>query len=442
MTSTNDTSSGPATAVAHVLAAAVEPLIGGELPVRLIAWDGSIAGPAGAPVVWLHSASALRRMLWHPGELGAAQAYVCGDLDVDGDLVAALTQVWAQIAERGLRPIKPSPGTLTRVVEVAARLGALGRPLPPLAAQARVRGRLHSSSRSRAAVRHHYDLSNAFYRLIFDSSMAYSCAYWVPSRSNNTLAQAQGDKLDCICRNLGLDERRGMRLLDVGCGWGSLSLHAAERYGAQVVGVTPSAEQKAYIDAALIERRLRDQVEIRVQDYRTISDGPFDAAASIEMVEHVGRHNYPTYARILHGCVRPGARVLIQQMSRRGNYPGRSSFIESFVAPDIHMRPLGHTIALLEDAGLATISVESIREDYVRTVDAWIGNLETHWDAAVELIGEEAARVWRLYFAGVRVAFAQGRIGADQILLARPRAVAATSGHVSGHNGPGTAWRK
>lgn len=191
-----------------------------------------------------------------------------------------------------------------------------------------------------------------------------------------------------------------MRLLDVGCGWGSLSLHAAEQYGARVVGVTLSGEQEAYIEAALTERGLGNRVEIRVQDYRTITDGPFDAAASIEMGEHVGRHNYPTYAQIMHRCVRPGARVLIQQMSRRGSHPGGGPFIESFIGPDMHMRPLGQTIALLEEAGLATIAVEAMREHYVRTVDAWIDNLETHWDAAIELIGEEATRVWRLYLAG------------------------------------------
>jgi cyclopropane-fatty-acyl-phospholipid synthase len=412
----NNVSSG----VAPALASTIGSLIGGELPVRLIAWDGSTAGPVTAPTVRLRSAAGLRRMLWRPGELGAAQAYVCGDLDVDGDLGSALTHVWSQIAERRLVRIRPSPWVLARLVAVAARLGALGGPLPPPATQARMRGRPHSLSRAKAAISHHYDLSNAFYRLILDPSMAYSSAYWEPSRPNNSLAQAQYDKLDRICRKVGLDEQPGMRLLDVGCGWGSLSLHAVEQYGARVVGVTLSGEQKAYIEAALTERGLGHRAEIRVQDYRTITDGPFDAAASIEMGEHVGRHNYPTYARIMHRCVRPGARVLIQQMSRRGSHPGGGPFIESFIAPDMHMRPLGQTIALLEEAGLATIAVEAMREHYVRTVDAWIDNLETHWDAAIELIGEEAARVWRLYLAGGRLAFVQGRMGVDQILLARP----------------------
>jgi cyclopropane-fatty-acyl-phospholipid synthase len=184
---------------------------------------------------------------------------------IDGDLGSALTEVWSQITQRRLVAVKASPGVLARLVAVAVRAGALGGPLPPPATQARLRGRLHSPSRDRAAIRHHYDTSNAFYRLILDPSMAYSCAYWEGFSSNLTLAQAQYDKLDRICRKLGLDEQPGMRLLDVGCGWGWgwLSLHAAEQYGARVLGVTLSGEQKDYIDAALTERGLGDRVEIR-----------------------------------------------------------------------------------------------------------------------------------------------------------------------------------
>jgi cyclopropane-fatty-acyl-phospholipid synthase len=413
------TLTGRANAVAPALAATIEPLIGGKLPIRLIAWDGSVAGDECAPVVRLRSPNALRRMVWRPSELGVAQAYVCGDIDVDGDLGAALSHVWSQIGERGLGPVHPSPAALGRLCVAAARLGAFGAPLRPPATQARMRGRLHSLSRDKAAISHHYDASNDFYRLILDPSMAYSCAHWESSQANSTLAQAQSDKLDRICHKIGLHERPGMRLLDVGCGWGSLSLHAAAYYGAQVVGLTLSREQKSYIDSARSERGLNDRVEIRVEDYRALNEGPFDAVASIEMGEHVGESNYPTYASTLHRSVRPGGRVLVQQMSRRGNHPGGGPFIESFIAPDMHMRPVGETVALLEDSGLTLISVEAMREHYVRTADAWIANLEKRWDAAVELVGEEAARVWRLYLAGGRLAFEQGRMGVDQILLAR-----------------------
>jgi cyclopropane-fatty-acyl-phospholipid synthase len=330
-----------------VLAAAVEPLIGGEPPIRLIAWDGSVAGPEAAPVVWLRSPDALRRILCRPSELGVAQAYVCGDIDVDGDLGVALGEVWSQTAERRLRPAKPSTATLRSLRIIAERLGALGRPLPPPATEAR----LHSFSRDGAAIRHHYDIPCDFYGLILDPSMANSCAYWDSSRANSTLAQAQTDNLDRICRKIGLHEQPGTWLLDVGCGWGSLSLHAAEKYGAQVVGLTLAPEQKAYIDAVLAERGLQDRVEIRVEDYRALTDGPFDAAASIEIGEHVGEADYPIFASILYASVRPGGRVLVQQMSRRGSHPGGAPFIESFITPDTYVRPVGQTLALLEDSG-------------------------------------------------------------------------------------------
>jgi cyclopropane-fatty-acyl-phospholipid synthase len=426
----NNTSTGTATAVAPVLAAAIEPVLGGELPVRLIAWDGSVAGPTGAPAVWLRSAAALRRMLWCPGELGAAQAYVSGDLDVDGDLVAVLDHVWSQIIDERLTLVMPSTSVLARLGVVASRLGAFGAPLPPPATQARVRGRLQSLAREKAAISHYYDLTHAFFRLVLDPSMAYSCGYWDAAHGNTTLEHAQRDKLDRICRKLGLSRRPDMWLLDVGCGWGSLSLHAAEHYDAQVVGITPSAQQKAYIDGVLAERGLVDRVEIRVQDYRTFTEASFDAVAAVEMGEHVGQEHYSTFAGILHDCVRPGGRVLIQQMSRRGSHRGGGPFVEAFISPDLHMRPLGDTIGLLEDAGLTTVSVDAMGSHYVHTLDAWIDNLENHWDSAVALIGEETARVWRLYLAGGRLAFAHGRVGVDQILLSRPAATAS-----------GDAWR-
>ncbi|WP_369830551.1 class I SAM-dependent methyltransferase [Mycobacterium sp. 1245111.1] len=424
------TSTGATTAVAAVLAAAIEPLIGGELPVRLIAWDGSVEGPAGAPAVWLRSAAALRRMLWCPGELGAAQAYVCGDFDVDGDLATVLDHVFSQITEERLTLVEPTAAVLARLGVVAMRLGAFGAPLPPPVTQAKMLGRLRGSAREKVLSGHYHDLTQEFFRLLLGPSMAHSCGYWYAAQGNATLNHAQRDKLDRVCRKLGLDQRPDMWLLDVGCGWGSLSLHAAERYDAQVVGITPSREQKAHIDAAIAKRGLVDRVDIRVQDYRTFTDGPFDAAAAIEMGEHVGQQHYSTFAGILHDCVQPHGRVLIQQMSRHGSHRGGGPFIEAFIAPDIHMRPLGETIGLLEDAGLATISVEAMSSHYVHTIDAWIDNLENNWDSAVAMVGAETARVWRLYLAGARLGFAHRRVGVDQILLSRP---AAATG--------GDAWR-
>ncbi|GAW51927.1 MULTISPECIES: SAM-dependent methyltransferase [unclassified Nocardioides] len=408
------------TAVAPALARAVAPFVGGELPVRLRAWDGSEAGPVDAPLVELRSPDAVRRMLWRPGELGAAQAYVAGELEVPGDLDTALTHAFAVARERGLDGVRATPAAVARAVRAALGVGAIGRPPTAPRTQARLRGRLHTALRDRRAISHHYDLSNEFYAAILDPAMAYSCAYY--TTDDMTLADAQAAKLDLVCRKLGLEP--GMRMLDVGCGWGSLSLHAAEHFGAQVVGVTISAEQKAFIEQRIADRGLADRVEVRLQDYREVPDDGFDAVGSLEMGEHVGERNYPTYVEVLRRAVRPGGRVLVQQMSRPGpkggRHPGGGPFIESFIAPDMHMRPVGETIAHLERGGLEVRDVHALREHYVRTVAGWLERFEGNREWLTALVGEEVVRVWRLYLVGGAMAFRDGRMGVDQILMVRP----------------------
>lgn len=418
------TSAGPADGgVAARLAAVVEPLFGGDLPVRLRAWDGSEAGPQDAPVAVLRSPDALRRIAFRPGELGLAQAYVTGELDVEGDLLDGFRRVWARARETGSTG-RLTPAVVANGLRTAKDLGVLGRPPAPPASQARLRGRLHTKLRDRQAISHHYDLSNDFYSLILDPHMAYSCGYWTSDDPSYTVQDAQRDKLDLVCRKLGLQE--GDRFLDVGCGWGSLSLFAAEHYGARVTGVTLSKEQRAFILERVREKGLGDRVEIRLQDYRDVPDDPFDAVASIEMGEHVGDGNYPTYAATLHRLVKPHGRVLVQQMSRRTR-PGGGPFIESYIAPDMSMRPVGRTVDLLEDAGLEVRDVHALREHYVRTVHAWYDTFEANWDSVVDMVGEEVARVWRLYLVGGALAFEEGRMGVDQILMVR-RADDGTSG--------------
>ena len=423
MTVTESRTAGATTGpgVAGRLAEALRPFVGGDLPVRLRAWDGSTAGPPDAPEVELRSPDAIRRMLWHPGELGAAQAYVTGELEVHGDLGAALTHAFAVARERDLSG-RPTPSALLGAIRAAAGLRLLGRPPAPPASQARIRGRLHSALRDRRAISHHYDLSNDFYAQLLDPAMAYSCGYWTePASDSSGVAEAQRDKLDLVCRKLGLEP--GTSLLDVGCGWGSLSLHAAEHYGAQVTGVTIAAEQKRFIDARIAERGLGDRVEIRLQDYREVPERDhFDAVGSLEMGEHVGEGNYPTYVEVLRRSVRPGGRVLVQQMSRTGRWPGGGPFIESFIAPDMHMRPVGETVAHLERGGLEVRDVHAMREHYVWTVQAWLDTFEAHLPALVEMMGEEVARVWRLYLVGGMLSFRDGRMGVDQVLCVRPGA--------------------
>ena len=427
MTTTTERPVLTATGIAQRLAEAARPFIGGDLPVRLQVWDGSIAGPTDAPLVVLRSPDALRRLLWHPGELGAAQAYVTGELDVpeqEGwDLDSALTHVFAVGRERGLQGVRRSPAALVNALRTAAGLGVLGLPPTPPRSQARVKGRLHSALRDRRAISHHYDLSNDFYAAILDPAMAYSCGYHVTPDA--TLEEAQRAKLDLVCRKLGLEP--GMRMLDVGCGWGSLSLHAAEHFGAQVIGVTIAAEQKRFIDARIAERGLADRVEIRLQDYREVPERDhFDAVGSLEMGEHVGEANYPTYVEVLSRAVKAGGRVLVQQMSRAGEqggrHPGGGPFIESFIAPDMHMRPVGETVAHLEHGGLEVRDVHALREHYVQTVAGWLTRFEANLPRLTELVGEEVVRVWRLYLVGGAMAFRDGRMGVDQILAVRPGA--------------------
>jgi cyclopropane-fatty-acyl-phospholipid synthase len=409
------------TGVAQRLADAVAPFIGGELPVRLRAWDGSEAGSPDGPLIVLNSIDAVRRLLWHPGELGAAQAYVTGELDVpetDGwDLDKALTYAFAVGRERGLSGVRPSPSAVIAAVRAALDLKAISRPPAAPASQANIKGRLHSAIRDRRAISHHYDLSNEFYSLILEPNMAYSSGYH--SSPDQPLQEAQEAKLDLVLTKLGVTE--GSTLLDVGCGWGSMSLRAAEKFGAQVVGVTIAAEQKKFIDARIAERGLGDRVEIRLQDYREVPERDhFDAVSSIEMGEHVGQKNYPTYASVLHRSVKPGGRVLIQQMSRTGKWPGGGPFIESFIAPDMWMRPVGETIAFLEKAGLEVRDVHGLREHYVLTVAGWLENFHANRDRLIELTDEETYRVWELYLVGGSMAFRDGRMGVDQILMVRP----------------------
>jgi cyclopropane-fatty-acyl-phospholipid synthase len=402
----------------------VQRMFGGPLPVRVRAWDGSEAGaPAGpeTPVVVLAHRRALRRLLWQPGELGLARAFVTGELDVEGDLAEGLRRFWRLTRQQR---VGLTPALRWRAVRLAVRLGAVGpRPAAP-GSEARLSGRLHSKPRDRAAIAHHYDLSNQFYRLLLDPRLAYSCGYWTADRPDYGLADAQRDKLDLICRKLNL--RPGMRLLDVGCGWAGLAIHAARHYGVRAIGVTLSAEQCDFGRARVAEYGLADRVEIRVQDYREIADPPFDAVASIEMGEHVGRSQYPTYAAALHRLLRPEGRLLLQQMSRGaagpGGAPGGGAFIERYVAPDMYMRPLGATIELLEQAGHEVVDVHSLREHYVWTVRPWLDTLRERREEAVALVGEEQYRVWLLYLAGAALSFEENRMGVHQILTVRPRA--------------------
>ncbi|MBO8188520.1 SAM-dependent methyltransferase [Streptomyces spirodelae] len=423
---------------AQRIVALAEQLLGVPLPVRVRAWDNSEAGPPQAPVLVVRSRRALRRVLWRPGELGLARAWVAGDLDVDGDLYRALELMAGLIWERGEGPgavpdnaedsgggwvrgalsLARDPATRAAAAELL-RLAGPGLPPPPPAEEARRRAGLrHTLGSDRKAISHHYDVGNDFYELVLGPSMVYSCAYWQP---DGTLEEAQHDKLDLICRKLAL--REGQRLLDVGGGWGSLVLHAAREYGVRAVAVTLSREQAAYGRKRIAEEGLTDRVEIRVQDYREIDDGPYDAISSVGMAEHVGAARYREYADSLYALLKPGGRLLNHQIARRPLADEEAyevdPFIDAYVFPDGELAPIGRTVSLLERAGFEVRDVESLREHYALTLRAWVRNLESDFPRAARLTTPGRARVWRLYMAASALAFERNRIGVNQVLAVK-----------------------
>ncbi|MFD6250341.1 class I SAM-dependent methyltransferase [Streptomyces roseolus] len=414
------------------LANLAEDLLGSPLPVRLRAWDRSEAGPAGdGPVLVIRDRKALRRMIWKPGELGLARAWVAGEIDVEGDLYEALDRlsglIWERGGEtRGLLASARDPRTRAAAGELLRFAGPLPPPKPP-AEEAKGRGGGRHSRRSdRQAISHHYDVGNDFYALVLGPSMVYSCAYWT---DGGTLEEAQRDKLDLVARKLALKE--GDRLLDVGCGWGSMAIHAAREYGARVVGITLSREQAAFARKRIAEEGLTDRIEIRVQDYRDVPDGPFDAISSIGMAEHVGAAKYREYADLLYGLLKPGGRLLNHQISRRPE-PDEEAyrvdpFIDAYVFPDGELAPMGRTLTALEDAGFEVRDVEALREHYGLTLRRWVANLEKDWERAVRLTSPGRARIWRLYMAASAVSFERNRIGVNQFLAVKTP-VAGTSG--------------
>ncbi|MFF8815830.1 class I SAM-dependent methyltransferase [Streptomyces pactum] len=432
---------------AERLTALAEEVLGVPLPVRIRAWDGSEAGPpvttgaaaAGAPVLVLRRRRALHRMLWKPGELGLARAWVAGDIDVEGDLYEVLDKLAGLLWEREPRSgRKPGPAALLHAVrdprlraaarELLALAGPALPPAPPAEEVRERRGPLHTLRRDKAAISHHYDVGNDFYEMVLGPSMVYSCAYWDRPGDDAgalprpfTLEDAQYAKLDLICRKL--DLAPGRRLLDVGCGWGSMVLHAAREYGVRAVGITLSEEQAAYARKRVADAGLTDRVEIRVQDYRRVTDGPFDAISSIGMAEHVGSAQYARYAADLFRLLRPGGRLLNHQIARRPEPDEEAyevdEFIDRYVFPDGELAPVGRTVAQLEEAGFEVRDVEALREHYALTLRAWVANLEANWTRAVRATSPGRARVWRLYMAASALSFERNRIGVNQVLAVR-----------------------
>jgi len=386
--------------------------------VAVTAYDGSADGPPDAQVVLhLTDPRALTHLVLAPGELGLARGYVSGLIEVDmPDHHTALRELvktahigdlsWSErlhvlrvLGREALHLVEPPPQ------EVGARRYLAGL-------------RRHSKRRDAAAIVHHYDVSNAFYERVLGPSMAYTCAVYPTAGA--TLEQAQAHKFDLVCRKLGL--RPGMRLLDVGCGWGGMARHAARHYGVEVLAVTLSGQQAAWAARAVADAGLQTRVEVRHSDYRDVTETGFDAISSIGLTEHIGLAGLDAYAARLAAMLRPQGRLLNHCITRADDDSpaiSKRGFITRYVFPDGEIPGLGRVIGALQRAGLEVQHEENLRQHYARTCAAWSRNLDEHWDASVAEVGIGTARVWALYLAGSRLGFERGDLQLHQVLATK-----------------------
>jgi len=410
--------SAPRRPTAAALAArALRSVAGGRLlppPLRIRFWDGSElpAADPSAPTAVVRDCTALAHLLHAPNQVGLARAWLEGSLELDGELEQVLP-----LRER-YRDLRLTPLDRARLALAAAALGG-GRAVrrPPIPAiEARSRGRLHSLARDRSAISHHYEISNRFYELMLGPTMVYSCAYFDdPSAS---LEEAQTRKLETICRKLRL--RAGERFLDIGCGWGSLVIHAARHYGVRATGITLSSAQADLARERIAAAGLEGRAEVRVCDYRELRDGPYDKIASVGMYEHVGRAKLGEYVRSVHALLRPGGLFLNHGIARLRNDPGtRETFINRYIFPDGELHPVTAVMGELERGDFELRDLESLREHYVLTLRRWLANLDAHAETALAEVGAQRLRAWRLYLIGSAHAFASADISVFQVLSAR-----------------------
>jgi cyclopropane-fatty-acyl-phospholipid synthase len=401
------------------LKAVTTEFVGPDANIRFEDWQGETWGPTEAPVVVrFNSIDAVKYLARHPGELGFGRAYVSGAMDIDGDIWTVLD------LQRDLGGVSLSAQAIRNLLRmVGLDVVRNPPPVPPEEVKTGNRFRAHTRSRDRRAISHHYDVSNDFYRMVLGPAWTYSCAVF--ENAGDTLEQAQSNKHELVCRKLGLQP--GQRLLDVGCGWGSMAIHAARHYGVDVVGITISENQAALARQRVAEAGLEKQIDIRLQDYRDLDDEPFDAISSIGMFEHVGLANLKKYFVTLHDHLKPRGRLLNHQIGRKPRVTrglirrpdtavAKDGFIQRYVFPDGELHEVGNVVTAMQETGFEARHLESLREHYALTLRHWVTNLENNWDAAVAEAGEGKARVWRLYMAATAVNFANGHTQVHQIL--------------------------
>ena len=371
-----------------------------DRPFKIEFWDGSTLPPTngGGPTFRLESRKAVAHALRAPGQLGIGRAYVTGDIAVD-DLDAAMN-----VALNWQPPRVERKEQVKLALAALRAAGPVAPPAPP-AAELKPKGRLHSITRDKRAVRHHYDLPAEFFKLFLGDSFTYSCAIF--SRGAKTLEDAQRTKLDLVCTKLNLQP--GQRVLDVGCGWGSWAIWAAKNHDVHVTGITLSEPQAQLARERAAAEGVGDKVDIRVQDYREISGEQFDAIASIGMVEHVGENQIDVYARQLRSMLPAGGRLLNHGIARLSpNAPHPGPFSERYVFPDGDPLPLSRIELALERAGFEIEHIEGFKDDYAETLRHWAKRLDDNIEEATRLAGAERVRVWRLYLRAARNGFETG----------------------------------
>ncbi len=382
-------------------------------PFQVRFWDGGTVGSTEpeSPTFFVRAPRALAHFLRAPGTLGLGRAYVDGSLDVD-DLDRAFI-----VVDEWEPPLLLARDRLRIGLALAAAAAPGGIPRRPRL-ELLLDGQLHSVERDQQAVRYHYDVGNDFFALFLDESMTYSCAIF--SRGASTLEQAQQTKLDLIANKLEL--REGMRVLDVGCGWGSFAIHAAGTYGVEVTGVTLSPAQAELARQRVQDAGLAERVEILVADYRGLDPSSFDAIASIGMSEHVGDRQIDRYSATLYSLLRPGGVLLNHAIAGLDpdDEPLEDLFSTRYVFPDGETLPLSRVQLALERAGFHTEHVEGFREDYSTTLRHWATRLDDHLERALTLVGRERLRVWRLYLRAARHGFDTGLTAVYQVKARRP----------------------
>jgi len=405
------------------IAEALERLMKDAMPFRFEAFDGSSAGPDGAPITLrLLNERGLAYLMTAPGDLGFARAYVSGDLDIEGihpgDPYDAVQQFMSQ-----LRFKVPSAAEMLQIVR-SLGFGNLKPPTPPVEEhlpkwRRAFEGMRHNKKRDAEAIQHHYDVSNRFYELVLGESMTYTCAVY--PTADATLEQAQFEKYDLICRKLGLQP--GHRLLDIGCGWGGMVRHAAQHFGVQVIGVTLSREQASWAQDEIKRQGLDHLAEVRFGDYRDVIETGFDAVSSIGLTEHIGVRNYPSYFEFISSRLRPGGRLLNHCITRPNNkVTNTGAFIDRYVFPDGELTGIGRITVAAQDVGLEVRHVENLREHYALTLKDWCENLVKNWDECLGEVSEGRARVWGIYMAGSRLAFERNEIELHHVLAVKPDA--------------------